>query len=35
VSAKTREQLLSIARERGYATEGLIWRVADQSIGQP
>ena len=35
VSAKTREQLLNIARERGYATEGLIWRVADQSIGQP
>ena len=35
VSAKTREQLLSIARERGYATEGLIWRVADQAIGQP
>ena len=35
VSAKTREQLLSIARERGYATEGLIWRVADQAIAQP
>ena len=35
VSAKTREQLLNIARERGYATEGLIWRVVDQAIGQP
>lgn len=35
VSAKTREQLLQIARERGYATDELIWRVADQQIPQP
>lgn len=32
VSAKTREQLLSIARERGYATEGLIWRAPDDQL---
>ena len=32
VSAKTQAQLLSIARERGYATEGLIWRAPDDQL---
>jgi apolipoprotein D and lipocalin family protein len=35
VSAQTREQLLSIARQRGYATEALIWRVADEQMPKP
>jgi apolipoprotein D and lipocalin family protein len=35
VSAQTREQLLAIARERGYDTDALIWRVADQDMPQP
>jgi apolipoprotein D and lipocalin family protein len=35
VSAQTREQLLAIARERGYDTDALIWRVADQAMPQP
>lgn len=35
VSAQTREQLIAIARERGYDTDALIWRVADQAMPQP
>jgi apolipoprotein D and lipocalin family protein len=35
VSAKTREQLISLARERGYDTDALIWRVADQDMPAP
>lgn len=35
VSAKTREQLIALARERGYDTDALIWRVADQDMPKP
>jgi apolipoprotein D and lipocalin family protein len=35
VSAHTQEQLLTIARQRGYDTDGLIWRVADQDMPHP
>jgi apolipoprotein D and lipocalin family protein len=35
VSAQTREQLIKIARERGYDTDALIWRVADQDMARP
>jgi apolipoprotein D and lipocalin family protein len=35
VSAKTRAQLLDIAHQRGYDTDALIWRVADQSMPKP
>jgi apolipoprotein D and lipocalin family protein len=35
VSLQTREQLLAVARQRGYDTAGLIWRVADQDMAQP
>lgn len=35
VSAKTREQLIALARARGYDTDALIWRVADQDMPKP
>jgi apolipoprotein D and lipocalin family protein len=35
VSAQSRERMLAIARERGYDTEGLIWRTADQAMPRP